>query len=169
LLAETKRAAQQKRGRLAEVPVLSAISMKLAEKRLLQLLINHPELQHEILPFCSMQDFEGLATEKIFSTLLEIFGKNQRGTYEGFHRHFAGEAEQALLAQLEIEEVPEDPTKETAESFLNALRTVRLAAYRQKIQTKIAEAAAQNDDEMLNHLFAQRVLVDRELVSLSRK
>jgi DNA primase len=169
LLAETKRAAQQKRGRLAEVPVSSAISMKLAEKRLLQLLINHPELQHEILPFCSMQDFEGLATEKIFSTLLEIFGKNQRGTYEGFHRHFAGEAEQALLAQLEIEEVPEDPTKETAESFLNALRTVRLAAYRQKIQTKIAEAAAQNDDEMLNHLFAQRVLVDRELVSLSRK
>jgi DNA primase len=169
LLAETKRAAQQKRGRLAEAPVASAASMKFAEKRLLQLLISNADLQHQILPLCSKQDFEGLATEKIFSTLLEIFGKNQPGTYEGFHRHFAGETEQALLAQLEIEEVPEDPTKESAESFLNALRTVRLAAYRQKIQAKIAEAAERNDDEMLNHLFAQRILVDRELVSLSRK
>jgi DNA primase len=169
LLAETRRAAQQKRVRLAEGPVISATSMKFAEKRLLQLLINNADLQPQILPLCSKQDFEGLATERIFSTLLDIFGKNQPGTYEGFHRHFAGEAEQALLAQLEIEEVPEDPSRETALSFLNALRTVRLAAYRQKIQTKIAEAEARNDGEMLNNLFEQRVLVDRELVSLSRK
>jgi DNA primase len=169
LLAETRRAAQQKRVRLAEGPVISATSMKFAEKRLLQLLINNADLQPQILPLCSKQDFEGLATERIFSILLDIFGKNQPGTYEGFHRHFAGEAEQALLAQLEIEEVPEDPSRETALSFLNALRTVRLAAYRQKIQTKIAEAEARNDGEMLNNLFEQRVLVDRELVSLSRK
>jgi DNA primase len=169
LLAETRRAAQQKKVRLAEGPVISATSMKFAEKRLLQLLINNADLQPQILPLCSKQDFEGLATERIFSTLLEIFGKNQPGTYEGFHRHFAGEAEQALLAQLEIEEVPEDPSRDTALSFLYALRTVRLAAYRQKIQTKIAEAEARNDGELLNNLFEQRVLVDRELVSLSRK
>ncbi len=169
LLAETRKAAQQKRVRLADAPVASAVSMKFAEKRLLQLLLNNAELQQEILPLCSKQDFEGLAAEKIFAALLDLFGSEQGGTYEGLHRSFAGEAEQALLAQLEIEDVPEDASKDTAESFLSALRTMRLAAYKQKILAKIAEAAERNDDEMLNHLFEQRIRVDRELVNLSRK
>jgi hypothetical protein len=143
--------------------------MKFAEKRLLQLLLGNADLQQEILPHCFKQDFEGLAAEKIFSALLDEFGRNRLGTYERLHRQFAGEAEQALLAQLEIEEVPESPSRDTAESFVNALRTMRLAAYKQKILTKIAEAAERNDDEMLNHLIEQRVQVDRELVSLSKK
>jgi DNA primase len=169
LLAETRKAAQQKRSRLAEEPVASALSMKLAEKRLLQSLLGNPDLQSEILPFCTKHDFEGLASERIFYILLDGFSGEQRGTYEGLHRHFAGEAEQDLLAQLEIEEVPESPSKATAESSLNALRVMKLAAYRQKIQIEIAEAEARNDDEMLNHLFEQRIRVDRELISLSRK
>ena len=101
--------------------------------------------------------------------LLDMSGKNQTGSYEAFHRSFAGEAEQALLAQLEMEEVPESSSTETAESFLNALRTMRLDAYRRKILEQISEAAERNDNEMLNRLVEQRVLVDRELVSLSRK
>jgi DNA primase len=169
LLAETKRAAQQKKLRLSEEPLAPAASMKFAEKRLLQLLLNKPDLQPQILPLCSRQDFEGLAAERIFSILLEEFHNNQLGTYEGFHRRLAGEAEQALLAQLQIEEVPESPSRDTAESFLNALRAMRLASYKQKILIKIAEAAEKNDDAMLNQLIEQRILVDRELVSLSRK
>jgi DNA primase len=169
LLAETKRAAQQKRLRLADGPVASVASMKAAEKRLLQLLLGNAELQHQILPLCSRQDFEGLAAERVFSKLLDEFERNQLTTYEGLHRVFAGEAEQALLAQMEIEEVPEIPSKDTAESYLNALRSKRLAAYLQKIQAGIADASQRNDDEMLNHLLEQRIRVDRELVSLSRK
>ncbi len=169
LLAETRRAAQQKRPQLAQESVSSAVSMKLAEKRLLQLLLNNPVLQNEILPLCTKLDFQGLASEKIFSILLDGFGRNEVVTYEYLHRQFAGENEQALLAQLEIEEVPEIPSKDTAESSLNALRTMRLAAYRNKIVAGIAEAAEQNDDAMLNKLIEQRILVDRELVSLSRK
>jgi DNA primase len=169
LLAETRRAALQKKVRLAEEPVASALSMKFAEKRLLQLLLSHSDLQQEVLPLCSKQDFEGLAAERIFSNLLDGYGRNQRSSYEGLHRQFAGEAEQTLLAQLEMEEVPEIPSRDTAESYLNALRAIRLAAYKQRIQTEIADAAQRNDDEMLTHLFEQRVRVDRELVSLSRK
>jgi DNA primase len=169
LLAETRRAAQQKKVRLAEEPVASALSMKFAEKRLLQLLLSHSDLQREVLSLCAKQDFEGLAAERIFLNLLDGYGRNQGSSYEGLHRQFAGEAEQTLLAQLEMEEVPESPSRDTAESFLNALRAIRLAAYKQRILTEIADAAQRNDDEMLNHLFEQRVRVDRELVSLSRK
>lgn len=169
LLAETKRAAQQKRARLAEGPIASVVSMKAAEKILLQLLIGNADLQRQILPLCSRQDFEGLAAERIFSKLLDGFDKNQLSSYEGLHRQFAGEPEQALLAQLEMEEVPESPSKDTAERCLNALRSKRLTAYLQKIQTEIAEAAERKDDEMLNHLLKQRTRLDQERVSLSRK
>jgi DNA primase len=169
LLAETKRAAQQKRGRLAEEPVFSVTVMKLAEKRLLQLLLSNTELQDQILPICSRQDFEGLSTGKIFSILLDDFENNERSTYGNLHRRLVGETAQALLAQLEIEEVPEIPTPSMAESYFNALRTMRLAAYKQQIMLKIAEAAELNDKETLNRLLEQHVLVDRELVSLSRK
>ena len=133
------------------------------------MLLGNADLQQQIIPLCTKQDFEGLASERIFSILMDGFGQNQRATYESMHRHFAGETEQALLAQLEIEDVPESLSKETEENSLNALRTMRLSAYKRKILAKIAEAAEQKDDEMLNRLFEQRVLVDRELMSLSRK
>ncbi len=169
LLAETKRAAQQKRVRLAEEPVAAALSMKMAEKRLLQFLLNDPDLQLQIFPLCTKQDFEGLASERIFSILMDGFSRNQLGTYDSLHLQFAGEAEQDLIAQLGIEEVPESPSRATAESSLYALRKLRLAAHKQRILADIAEAEARNDDVMLNHLFEQRALVDRELISLSRK
>jgi DNA primase len=169
LLAEARKAAQQKRVQLAEEPVSSACSMKLAEKRLLQLLLDNTDLQKQILPLCMKQDFEGLASEKIFYILMDGFERSQWGTYEYLHRHFAGEAEQALLAQLEIEEVPESPSKETAESFLNALRSKRLSIYLQEIQAKIAEATERNDDEMLKSLLEQRIRLNSDLLSLSRK
>jgi DNA primase len=169
LLAETRRAAQQKRSRLADGPVVLAISMKSAEKRLLHMLLDMVELQNRIFPLCCKMDFEGLVTEKIFSALLDGFEKLQLNTYEDLHRRFAGEPEQSLLAQLAIEEVPEIPSMEAAERSLNALRAMRLTTYKQKILAEIAEAATRNDDETLNHLYEQSVLVDRELVSLSMK
>ena len=169
LLAETRRAARQKKARLDAVPLTPGQSLKSAEKKLLQMLLSNTDLQHEIIPICSGQDFEGLVSEKIFSILLESFNNEETVTYDSLHRRLAGEAEQALLAQLQMEEMPEDASKDTAESFLNALRTMRLASYKRKIQTQIAEAAEQNDNELLNQLIEQSVMVDRELVSLSKK
>ena len=72
LLAETRRAAQQKKVRLSEESVTSALSMKFAEKRLLQLLLGRADLQQEVLPLCSRQDFEGLAAEKIFLNIHKL-------------------------------------------------------------------------------------------------
>jgi DNA primase len=169
LLAEMKRAAQQKKVKLDENSVASATSMISAEKKLLQSLLSNAELQQQILPLCSRQDFEGLVAERIFFKLLDGLGSNQLISYESLHRQFAGEAEQAILALLEIEEAPEKPTKDTAESSLNALRSKRLAAHLQKIQNEFAEADKRDDDEMRNRLLEQRIRLNQELVSLSRK
>ena len=169
LLAEVKRAAQQKKPKILESAIASVETMKFAEKRLLQLLLNRTELQAEIIPLWSTQDFEGLAAAGIYRKMQEDFHKHETTTYETLHRHFAGEREQALVAQLQMEDIPESASKDSAESFLNALRIMRLSSYKNQILSKITEAAQRNDNEMLNQLIEQRVLVDRELVSLSRK
>ena len=169
LLAEVRKAAQQRNRRLPDEPVAVVTSMKRGERRLLQLLLANPSLQAQILPLCSSQDFHGLATERIFAAIQERFRKSAVTTFEDLHRQFAGEAEQALLAQMQMEEVPEDHSPDTAESALNAIRKIRLDSYKQEIQSKIAEASQRSDDEMLARLMEQRIQVDRELISLSRK
>jgi hypothetical protein len=90
-------------------------------------------------------------------------------SFESLHRHFAGEAEQAILAQLHMEDVPERICREIAESFLGALRSIKLESKKQEILSKISQAVEQKDDQMLNRLIAERVQIDRALVSLSRK
>jgi len=169
LLAEVRKAAQQRTRRLPEERVAVVTSMKFAEMRLLQMLLANPSLQVEVLPLCSSEDFQGLATERIFAAIRERAGKNAATTFGDLHGQFAGEPEQALLAQMQMEEVPEDQSRDTAESFLNALRKSRLDSYKQEIQSKIAEASQRRDDEMVARLMAQRIQVDRELMSLSRK
>jgi DNA primase len=169
LLAEVKRAAQQKKTRLPEAPLASLGTMKYAEKRLLQVLLNNTSLQQDILPRCAAEDFEGLAAEKVFAIILDDFRNNRISTFESLNRRFAGQVEQGMLAQLHIEDIPEDLSREAAESFYNALHVLRLARYKQAILREIDEAAQRKDDELLNRLYEKRVRVDRELVSLSRK
>lgn len=169
VLAELKRAAQNRKGRIAGASVSPAATMKFAEKRFLQLLLENTELQGQVLSQCSLQDFEGLVTEPIFTAILEGFQKEEISTYEGLHRCFSGRAEENLLVEMQMEEVPEALSRETAEKLYDTLRAMRLATYKQKILSKISEAAQRKDDESLNRLIEQRTLVDRELVSLSRR
>jgi DNA primase len=169
LLAEVRKAAQQRSRRLPEERVAVVTAMKFAEKRLLQVLLANPSLQTEVLPFCSSQDFHGLATERIFAAIQERAAKGTITTFGDLHGQFAGEAEQGLLAQMQMEEVPEGHSRDTAESFLNALRKSHLESDKQEIQSKIAEASQRRDDEMLGRLMQQRIQVDRELMRLSQK
>jgi DNA primase len=169
LLAEVKRAAQQKRTRLTEAPLASIGVMKFAEKRLLQVLLSNTSLQPEILPLCAAEVFEGLVTEKIFAVILEEHRNNRICTFDLLQSRFADSPEQVLAARLQMEEVPEDQSREAAESFYSALRALRLAHDKQQILRDIDEAARRNDDEELDRLYEERVRVDRELISLSRK
>ena len=118
LLAETKRAAQQKRVRLAEEPVASAAIDEIGGEKDFSNCF-------WVMSICSTRFFlsaqnrilRAWRLRRIFSILIDGFGRNQLVTYESLHRQFAGEAEQALLAQLEIEEVPESPLEGNSGEF----------------------------------------------------
>jgi len=164
-----KRAAQQKRTRLPEAPLAPLGTMKFAEKRFLQVLLNNTDLQLDVLPGCSVQDFRGLVTEKIFAVIMDNFRNGQISTFETLHTRFAEQPEQPLLAELQIEEIPEDLSRESADSCYSALQALRLAHEKQEILRQIDDAALRRDDERLNELIARRARVDRELVALSSK
>ena len=169
LLAEVKRAARQKQPRLSDSAEGRSVVLRFAEKRLLQLLLTRPELQAELLASCAGEDFHGLAAGRIFQLILERHRRGAVATFEQLHLELAGTDDQSLLAKLQMEEVPEGSTRASAQSCLDALRAVRLESRKQQILSQIAEAAERRDEESLNQLIEQRVLVDRELVSLSRK
>jgi len=169
MLTELRRAAQQRKAGISPGTGAPSDHVKLAEKRLLQLLLGDRSLQDRILPDCSADDFAGLAAEKIFAELRERHRKGEKTTFESMADAFRGKEEESLLARLRMEDCPEGLTRETAESCLDALRELRLESYRRQIQSKIAEAESRRDDEMLDLLYAQRIQVDRDLMQLSRK
>ena len=167
LLAELRKAARDKKDRFQKETLMAAADLRPAEKKLLQLILGNADLQDYILPLCEEDDFTGLAGEKIFSIILDEFRRGRRVSFEVLNRRLESGEDQSLIARLATEELPEDPAPEIAESYLNALRIIRLTARRRRIAGDIAGAAEQGDDDALSRLLFARVAVDRELLALS--
>ncbi len=170
LLAEVKRAAQQKRTRLTEAPLASLGAMKFAEKRLLQVLLGNT-----------------CAPVGDPATVLRA-GFRRVGDREDFRRDHWRSSAAAGFARSTFYRAASrvSPSRRSPRScrWRKSRRTCRATPRRaatarcsrsgsrttsRRSSAKIDDAVQRKDDEMLNRLIEQRVLVDRELVSLSRK
>ena len=167
LLAELRKAARDKKDRFQKEIITAATALRPAEKKLLQLILGNTDLQDGILPLCDEDDFAGLAGEKIFTIILDEFRRGRLASFEDISRRLDSGDEQSLIARLAAEELPEEPSTETAESFLNALRKERLTARKQRIIEEIAGAEAQGNYETRDRLLPEWIAVDRELIRLS--
>jgi len=166
LLAELRKAARDKKDRFQLDTLTAADALLPAEKKLLQLIMGNAELQDGILPSCDEDDFVGLAGEKIFTIILDEFRRGRRVSFEGLSRWFGDDGEQSFMARLAMDEPPEEPSLETAESYLNALRKERLESRKKRIRDEIAQAEGQKDYEARDRLYFEAVAVDRELLAL---
>jgi DNA primase len=166
LLAELRKAARDRKNQFQKETLTTAANVLPAEKKLLQLILGNADLQDSILPICREDYFAGLAGEKIFSIILEEFRCGRFVSFESLNRRLGSGEEQAFIARLAIDGLPEEPSPETAESFLNALMKERLNARKQRIVEEIAVAAAEGDDGALSRLLLERVAVDKELLGL---
>ena len=167
LLAELRKAARDKKDRFHKETLAAAAAFLPAEKKLLQLILGNSDLQDGILPLCQEDDFTGLAGEKIFSIILDEFRRGRRVSFEGLNRRFESGEDHAFIARLAAEELPEESSQETAESFLDALRKERLEARSKRIRDEIAVAATHGNDDTLSQLLLERMAIDRELLGLS--
>jgi len=167
LLAELRKTARDKKDRFQKETVAAADALLPAEKKLLQLVLLNADLQDGILPLCNEDDFAGLAGEKIFSIILDEYRRGRRVSFEGLNRRLDSVEAQSFITRLAMEESPEEPLQETAESYLNALRKERLEARKKRIREAIADAEEQRDYDARDRLCFEAVAVDRELLGLS--
>ena len=167
LLAELRKAARDKKDRFHKETLAAAAAFLPAEKKLLQLILGNSDLQDGILPLCQEDDFTGLAGEKIFFIILDEFRRGRRVSFEGLNRRLESGEDHAFIARLAAEELPEESSQETAESFLDALRKERLEARSKRIRDEIAVAATHGNDDTLSQLLLERMAIDRELLGLS--
>jgi DNA primase len=166
LLAELRKAARDKKDRFHKETLTAAAALLPAEKRLLHLIMENTDLQDGILPLCEDDDFAGLAGEKIFSIIFDEFRRGRRVSFESLSRRLDNDEEQSFLARLAMDEPPEEPSAETAESCLNALRIERFEARKKLIRGEIADAEAQGDCETRDRLYFEVMAVDKELKRL---
>ena len=167
LLAELRKAARDKKDRINKETITTAGAVRMAEKKLFQLILGNPGLQDDILPLCDEDDFTGLAGEKIFTIILEEFRRGRRVSLEGLNRRLEDGEDQAFISQLVIEKLPEEPLLEKAEDWLNTLRMERMKALKKRILQEIAKASEQGDFETRDRLYVGVMDIDRELLGLS--
>jgi len=163
LLTELRKAARDKKDRFQKETVTAAAALLPAEKKLLQLILENADLQDEILPLCDEDDFTGLAGEKIFSIILDVYQRGRRVSFDDLNRCLDNGEDQSFIARLAIEESPEEPSPEIAESYLNALRKERLEVRKKRVREEIADADARGDYEASDRLYVESVAIDGEL------
>ena len=167
LLAELRKAARDKKDRFQKETLTTASNVRLAEKKLLQLILGNADLHDDILPLCDEDDFKGLAGEKLFFIILEEFRCGRRVSIEGLNRRLENDEDQALVSQLAIEKLPEEPSLEKAEDWLNTLRMERLEARKKRIREEIATADERKDYETCDRLCVDVIAIDKKLLGLS--
>ncbi|MDR0310990.1 MAG: DNA primase [Acidobacteriota bacterium] len=162
LLAELRKAARDKKDRFQKETLTQPAAFRQVEKKLLQLILGNAELQDRILPLCSEDDFAGLAGEKIFSIILDEFRRGRRVSFEGLNRRLESGEDQSFVAQLAVERLPEEPSLEKAENWLNTLWLERLEARKKRIREEIAYAAELGDEDKLSRLYFEKKAMDNE-------
>ncbi|UCC38680.1 MAG: DNA primase [Candidatus Aminicenantes bacterium] len=139
----------------------------LAEKRLLQILIENKEIAPNIFPEMKKEDFQGLKSEPIFSLLVECFKK---GEEPNFH-----EPEQKIdpsllryLTKVRIEE-EHTPTTEEALDYLYTLRQLSLENRAKKLKAEITRYERKGEKEKLPTLMKQLIETKKQLEILSKR
>ena len=162
LLAELRKAARDKKDHFRQETLMSSAAFRQVEKKLLQLILGNVDLQDVILPLCKEDDFAGLAGEKIFSIILDEFRRGRRVSFDGLNQRLESYEDQSFVAQLAVENLPEEPSLEKAENWLNTLWLERLEARKKRIREEIAYAAERGDEKMLSRLCVEKVAMDNE-------
>lgn len=135
-----------------------------AEKRLLQLLFNQPEL---LLPLANELDpecFQGLPSEPVFHRLRECLKKGQAWDFSQLQQSI----KPPLLGHVARSLQEETPAGSIGEALdcLNTLRKVSLQKKLKDIQKEIALSEKQGDKEKLTALLYQKHEITRQILTL---
>jgi DNA primase len=159
-----RRVAQQKSSvekREKKVPFL------VAEKRLLQILMEDKFLAPQVFSEMKKEYFQGLKSEPIFSVLSESF---KNGTPSSLPE-LKQKIDPSLLSSLSeaLMEKEQTPTLEEALECLNTLRQFSLENQAKKLKEQIARIEREGEKDKLSPLIKQLQEIKNQLSSLSQR
>ncbi|MDI6844711.1 MAG: DNA primase [Candidatus Saccharicenans sp.] len=135
-----------------------------AEKRLLQLLFNQPEIASLILNEIDIACFQGLASEPVLKYITECFKKGEAWSLSQF-QETAGSRLVGQLCRILQEDIPDGSIGEALDC-LNTLKKSSLQKKLQEIQKEIARAEKKGDQDRLVSLLRQKHEITLQILTI---
>ncbi len=159
-----RRVAQQKS---SEEKMEKKESFLVAEKRLLQILMEDKLLAPQVFSEMKKEYFQGLKSESIFSALSENYKNGAPSTLPELKQKI----DPSLLSSLSeaLMEEEQAPTLEEALECLNALKQYSLENQAKKLKAQIARIEREGGKDKLSPLIKQLQEIKNQLSSLSQR
>lgn len=136
----------------------------LAEKRLLQILIENKDISSYVYAEMREEDFKGLQSEPIFEVLVHSF-KEHRVISEHELNQKIEPRLRSSLSKVRLEK-KDAPSVEEALDCLYSLRKISLQNKTKKIQEEIIRLEKTGDREKLSHLLQEKHDLTKQILSL---
>ncbi|MBL8192099.1 MAG: DNA primase [Acidobacteria bacterium] len=174
---EFQKAAETRQEKVSERAVIASVTMKPAERKLLEVLLNCQPIRRQLSLKINEKDYFGLRTEKLFHTIFEFERQQIEISYPMLSQRL-GDEELAseLLPQLMISDTEFDVTdqeslnraeREALES-LHSLRCGKLAERQSALQAELNQAQRSNDTERLGELMMLKFELAKQERELAR-
>ncbi len=144
------------------------VTFLLAEKRLLQILLEDKRIASYVFPEMKEEHFQGLKTEPIFAALTECSKKGKEPDFNEL-RQKIDPSLQSSLAKIGLLEKEQAATVEEAFECLNALKQFSLENRKKELKAEIMSMEKKGDKEKLRSLLIQRQDIINQLSSLSKR
>jgi DNA primase len=158
---EFKKAAETRAERVSERAVKASIAIKLAERKLLEILLNHAAVRRRMMFEMTEEDYEGLRTARLFRLIFDFERQGAESSYSNLSQALDDEdlARELLPALMiggsdagALESNQADHAEREAGESLHTLRCEKLAEKRAALQVEINQAQRNNDSARLNEL-----------------
>lgn len=160
LREEFKKAAETRQERVSERTVAATVTVKPAERRLLEILLSFPPLRRRLSGQMQEEDYAGLRTERLFHTLFTFEQQGIEPTYAALTEGLDDEElARDLLPQLMITDFDNNSSSQASLALieqeaiesLHSLREKNLGEKTQNLQAEIKEAqrAQASTDELI--------------------
>ncbi len=144
------------------------VTFLLAEKRLLQILLEDKRIASYVFPEMKEEHFQGLKTEPIFAVLTEYSKKGKEPDFNELRQKIDPSLSSSLAKALLLEK-EQAATVEEAFECLNALKQFSLENRKKELKAEIISMEKKGDKEKLRSLLIQRQDIINQLSSLSKR
>jgi DNA primase len=160
---EFKKAAETRAERVSERAVKASIAIKPAERKLLEILLNHAAVRRRMMFEMTEEDYEGLRTARLFRLIFDFERQGAESSYSNLSQALNDEdLARELLPALMIggagapgHDEADHAEREAGES-LHTLRCAKLAEKQAALQVEINQAQRNNDSARLSELMMKK-------------